>query len=437
MTPEINPKPSESQIEIKPIDGPIDLTIQPPGSKSLTNRALLCAALASGTSRLQNVLDSEDTRVMIDCLRKLGVDVSDISPNSEVLIKGCGGKFPNSEADLFVENSGTTIRFLTAALGVHGGRFKLLGIDRMHQRPIGPLVKSLQKLGSNVKAISRNGCPPVVIDGPAADRNETEIAGDVSSQYLSGLMMATPLLNRETTVRLTGELVSKPYVTMTQELMRSFSVHSQLELTSRPIRFHITGEQAYRGTDYLVEPDASAASYFFGAAAICGGTATVTGLDRDSLQGDVAFVECLAKMGCEISYQSKQITVSGPAIRGIDIDMSDISDTVQTLAAVALFVDGPTTIRGVAHNRVKETDRIGDLITELRRLGAQAEELPDGLVITPSKLNPARIETYNDHRMAMSLSLVGLKQTGVVITNPECTAKTYPRYFTDLQKLYR
>ena len=427
---------ANSQIEIKPVGGPIDLTIQPPGSKSITNRALLCAALANGKSCLQNVLESDDTLVMMDCLRKLGVDVSEIEGDQSVTVSGCDSRFPKDTADLFVENSGTTIRFLTGTLAMHGGKNQLSGIERMHQRPIGPLVQALQNLGCNVKTVSKGGCPPVVIDGPAPNRYQTEIAGDVSSQYLSGLMMGMALFPQDASVKLTGELVSQPYVKMTQSVMKSFGVDSQLLLESEPIKFQIGASQKYQATNYRIEPDASAASYFWAAAAICGGRVTVTGLNRNALQGDVHFVDCLAQMGCDVVYEHDQITVSGKATRGIDIDMADISDTVQSLAAVALFVDGPTTITGVAHNRVKETDRIGDLITELRRLGADAEELPDGLVIKPAKLNPARIKTYNDHRMAMSLSLVGLRQEGVVITNPACTAKTYPKYFTDLGLLY-
>ena len=427
---------AKSEIEIRPVDGPIDLTIQPPGSKSITNRALLCAAIANGRSDLANVLDSDDTQVMVHCLRQLGVDVSEVDSQGKVAVTGCGGNFPNSSADLFVENSGTTIRFLTAVLGVHGGEFRLSGIDRMHQRPIGPLVEALVKLGANIKTESDNGCPPVLINGDAADGSNTSIAGDVSSQYLSGLMMATPMLKHDARIQLTGDLVSKPYVQMTQQVMRSFGVESSLDLDREPIEFCLAASQGYSGIKYLIEPDASAASYFWAAAAICGGRATVTGLNKNALQGDVGFVECLQQMGCNVIYEQNQITVEGKATRGIDIDMGNISDTVQTLAAVALFVDGETTIRGVAHNRVKETDRIGDLISELRRTGAGAEELTDGLIIQPGTLHGATIETYNDHRMAMSMALVGLRQPGITISNPGCTAKTYPDFFDDLQRVY-
>ena len=428
---------AESSLEIRPVAGPINLTIQPPGSKSITNRALLCAALATGTSTLSGVLDSDDTRVMIDCLMTLGVSLHCVPDSQTVQVVGCDGTFPNSDTSLQVENSGTTIRFLTAVLGIHGGQHSLHGTDRMHERPIGPLVEALNSLGANVVTQSPNDCPPVTIDNNRIGGGTVLVSGSVSSQYLSGLMMAAPLAASGLRIELTGELVSRPYVSMTQSVMRRFGVDSNLAIDQVPVRFEVQPDEAYRACEYMIEPDASAASYFWAAAAICGGSATVTGLNRDSLQGDVRFVECLKGMGCEVTYGDGQFTVTGPATRGIDVDMSDISDTVQTLAAVAMFVDGPTRIRGVAHNRVKETDRIGNLAIELRKLGAEVVEHSDGMTIVPAGTRPAVVETYDDHRMAMSLSLVGLRQSGVVITNPGCTAKTYPNFFEDLKLVYR
>ena len=243
--------------------------------------------------------------------------------------------------------------------------------------------------------------------------------------------MAAPLASGDITIEIDGPLISKPYVTMTIEVMKSFGVTVQSNESLS--HFRIAGDQAYTANNYAIEPDASAASYFWAAAAICGGTATVQGLGRDSLQGDVGFVDCMQQMGCEVTWAANGITVAGPAKVGIDIDMSNVSDTVQTLAAVALFVDGSTTVRNVAHNRVKETDRIGNLAIELRKFGAKVDEHPDGLTIHPQPLGPAVIETYDDHRMAMSLALVGLKQSGVEILDPGCVAKTYPNYFQDLQ----
>jgi 3-phosphoshikimate 1-carboxyvinyltransferase len=258
------------------------------------------------------------------------------------------------------------------------------------------------------------------------------VKGNVSSQYLSGLLMAAPLAAGDVVIEIDGPLISKPYVTMTIEVMKSFGV--TVNATEALDRFVIASDQKYDACDYAIEPDASAASYFWAAAAICGGSATVEGLGRDSLQGDVGFVDCLQQMGCVVTWSSDAITVSGRATRGIDIDMSNVSDTVQTLAAVALFAEGSTAVGNVAHNRVKETDRIGNLAIELRKFGVKVDEREDGLTIHPAKLVGAEIETYDDHRMAMSLSLVGLKQAGVKILNPGCVSKTYPQYFDDLRQ---
>jgi len=444
-------------IKIQPVTGPIEGTIRPPGSKSITNRALLLAALAEGTSPLTGVLDSEDTRVMIQALQQLGVTVHSpsLSPsgsqtlssgkteatesNAELWIKGCGGRIPNLSANLFLENSGTSIRFLTAALAVAGGQYTLDGIERMRQRPIGPLVEALQSLGANIVASSPGQCPPVRIESPRIKGGAVQLDGSLSSQYLSGLLMAAPLAANGLEIEISGELVSQPYVKMTIEMMKSFGVQVSMPVSDRC--FSIPGNRSYQGTSYSIEPDASAASYFWAAAAICGGRGTVVGLTPAALQGDVGFVQALQQMGCQVEYQADSITVVGPAKRGIEIDMSQISDTVQTLAAVALFVKGETTVTHVAHNRLKETDRIRDLATELRKLGADVREHPDGMTITPpdhlSDLQGATIHTYNDHRMAMSLSLAGLRIPQVVIADPKCVVKTYPHFFSDMSNFLR
>ena len=422
-----------NSIEIQPASGPVDFTIRPPGSKSITNRALLCAAMANGQSVLAGALASEDTRVMIQCLRGLGIQIVESDNGKTLAVSGCAGQLPNSNASLFVENSGTTIRFLTASLGIHGGEFRLHGIDRMHQRPIGPLVDTLNQMGANAKTESHGACPPVMLSNERLDGGTATVSGNISSQYLSGLMMGAPLANGGLSIQVDGELVSKPYIEMTRAVMNAFGVQSKLNVSSRQNVFEVRSEQSYSCSNFAIEPDASAASYFWATAAICGGNATIEGLSRSSLQGDVRFVDCLERMGCKIEYGENDITVSGKALHGVDVDMAEISDTAQTVAAVALFVDGPTRIRGVAHNRVKETDRIGDLATELRKFGATVQEFNDGLSITPGILMPAKIETYNDHRMAMSLSLVGLRNPGTIISNPNCTAKTYPNFFEDLE----
>jgi len=414
---------------------PVASSIRPPGSKSLTNRALPIAAMASGRSVLDGVLDSDDTRVMIESLNRVGVAVSRAASSSRAVIEGVGGSIPTQKADLFIGNSGTTIRFLTAVLAVAGGDYVLDGVPRMRQRPIGPLVDALQMLHLNVEAGSPGGCPPVRISTQRSQGGTVKIKGNLSSQYLSGLMMAAPLAAQDTVIEIDGALISRPYVEMTKRVMESFGV--AVDVDQQFGRFEIGGGQAYQATDYQIEPDASSASYFWAVAAICGGSATVLGLDAGSLQGDVGFVNCLEQMGCDVEWGQGQVTVRGPAKHGIDIDMSNVSDTVQTLAAVALFVEGPTNVRNIAHNRVKETDRIGNLAIELRKLGATVEEREDGLTIHPGATRPAEIETYDDHRMAMSLALAGLRQAGVKILDPECVSKTYPNFFEDLEGFLR
>jgi 3-phosphoshikimate 1-carboxyvinyltransferase len=335
---------------------------------------------------------------------------------------------PAAQADLFVANSGTTIRFLTALTALGRGTYRLDGTARMRERPIQDLLDALSQLGGDSGSEANNGCPPVVIRAAGLRGGKAKLRGDLSSQFLSGLLMAGPYADSPVELEIDGPLVSQPYIRMTLAVMHDFGVDvAANDLT----RFHIP-RGVYRGRAYNIEPDASAAGYFFAAAAIAGGRVTVEGLSRESLQGDVAFCDCLEKMGCDVSYSSDRIAVTGGSLHGIDVDMNAISDTVQTLAAVALFAAGPTTIRGVAHIRHKETDRIGDLAVEVRKLGAEVDELSDGLRIVPRPPHGARIATYRDHRMAMSLALVGLRVPGVIIEDPRCTEKTYPSYFNDL-----
>jgi 3-phosphoshikimate 1-carboxyvinyltransferase len=456
-------------IEIKPATGPVRGSIRPPGSKSITNRALICAALADGTSKLIGVLDSEDTRVMIESLKQLGFKLHADLPNATVEIAGQGGVIPATQADLYIANSGTSVRFLTALASLGHGRFRLHGTPRMHQRPIQDLIDPLAQLGVRAECETKNGCPPVIVHADGLPGGTAKLHGGVSSQFLSGLLMASPYAKSPVELIVDDALVSKPYVEMTLAVMRSFGI----DVPSTNLQHFQIAPDKYRALKtYEIEPDASAASYFFAAAAITGGEITVDGLTRDSLQGDVAFCDCLEQMGCEVRVQGlgeegsgvrgqgspsgnkppalpegrptnqhspNSITVTGPPpgkkLRGITVDMNAISDTVQTLAAVALFADGPTTITGVAHIRHKETDRIGNLAIELRKLGAAVDELSDGLRIIPGPLHAARIATYDDHRMAMSLALVGLRVPGVVIENPRCVEKTYPRFFGDLTVL--
>jgi 3-phosphoshikimate 1-carboxyvinyltransferase len=406
-------------------------TIRPPGSKSITNRALICAALAEGESLLRGALESEDTQVMIEALGQLGIGVQIDCAKRELKVEGCAGQIPTAGGELYVANSGTTVRFLAAMVALGQGSFRLDGTARMRERPIQDLLDALQQLGVEARSENGTGCPPIVLAAKGLAGGRATVRGDISSQFLSGLLLASPYAQRQVELQVDGLLVSQPYIRMTLAVMASFGVEVRDDTLAR----FVVPQQHYSGRTYEIEPDASAASYFFGAAAITGGEITVDGLSRQSLQGDVAFVDCLEQMGCQVRYATDRITVVGGPLRGIDVDMNAISDTVQTLGAVALFAEGPTTVRGVAHIRHKETDRIAALSTELRKLGAAVDEFDDGLRITPGTLRSAAIDTYLDHRMAMSLALVGLRQPGVVINDPGCTAKTYPEFFDDLTRL--
>jgi 3-phosphoshikimate 1-carboxyvinyltransferase len=370
---------------------------------------------------------------MIVALRSLGISVEANDEGTQLKIAGCGGRIPNDDASLFVGNSGTTVRFLAAMLALGHGSYRLEGTPRMHERPIADLIAALLDLGVDIRSERDNGCPPVVIDARGLPGGRATVKGDVSSQFLSGLLMACPYATEPTTLVVAGTLVSQPYVHMTLAVMRAFGI----DMSDKNLARFEVPKAVYRAIDYAIEPDASAASYFCAAAAITGGTVTVEGLTRKSLQGDVAFVDVLAKMGCLVMENENSITVTGAPLHGVDVDMNAISDTVQTLGPVALFAEGPTTIRGVGHIRHKETDRIGDLARELRKLGATVDESADGMTITPGLPQAATIDTYDDHRMAMSLALAGLRILGVVIRDPDCTRKTYPEYFRDLATIVR
>ena len=427
--------------------GVLDSIVSLPGSKSITNRALLLAALASGTTTLTGVLASEDTQVMADGLSRLGLTLDWDTEQCQVTIHGQWGQFPQRQANIYVGNSGTTARFLTATLAFADGDYRIYGKPRMHQRPIRDLVEALDTLGGNVEYEAEEGFPPLLIRsggrnsaGIAAvcrQPSAVSISGSASSQFLTALLLASPLAAKASDVEIcvSGELVSKPYIEMTVCMMQSFGVDVQRSETYR-----ITRGATYQSPGiYPIEPDASAASYFFAAAAICGGSVTVQGLSKNSLQGDVAFAECLEQMNCEITWNANSITVSRLPVRplrGISIDMNSVSDTAQTLAVVALFAEGTTEIRNIEHVRFKETDRIADLATELRRFGAMVEERQDGLRITPPEvLTPASVQTYDDHRMAMSFAVAGLHLPGVIICDPDCTKKTFPEFFETLSDM--
>jgi 3-phosphoshikimate 1-carboxyvinyltransferase len=420
---------------VEPLSRPPQATIRVPGSKSITNRALVLAALCSAASqcRLRNALHSEDTEVMARALETLGFHVRADWARGEIDVDHyyCTDRIPHHEANLFVANSGTTMRFLTALVGLGRGRYRLDGVPRMRERPVEDLLAALRQLGVRAQSEHGNGCPPVVVQAKGLPGGHVRIRGDVSSQFLSGLLMAASAADGDVTVEVDGPLVSAPYVGMTVAMMR----HWGLRVEWDGPRFLVPGGQYTRLLAYEVEPDATAASYFWAAAAITGGTLTVPDLTTYSLQGDVRFVDLLEEMGCGVVRAESGITVHGRPLRGIDADMNDVSDTVMTLAAVACFAEGPTTIRNVAHVRHKETDRLAALARELRRLGADLDEFADGLRVTPRPLRGASVATYNDHRMAMSLALIGLRVGGVVIEDPACVGKTYPHFFRDLDRL--
>ena len=415
-------------LSISPATKPVLGTIRPPGSKSLTNRALMVAALAEGRSHLAGVLDSQDTRVMVESLKRLGIHLEHDPAQATISIDGCRGVPTAGKAELFLENSGTSIRFLTAMCCLGRGLYRLDGNVRMRERPIGELTAALTALGARVRCEFDNGCPPVIVESSGIIGGKVQVGGETSSQFLSALLMVAPGALQPITIEVQGELVSEPYAKMTLKVCEAFGV----SIESNGTGLFRLRPQRYQARDYQIEPDASAASYFFAAAAVTGGEVTIPGLSRNGLQGDVGFVDVLRQMGCEVGYAMGGITVRGGALVGVDVDMNAISDTAPTLAALAPFAEGPTRIRNVAHMRHKETDRIAALATELKRIGQKVREYPDGLMITPAKVKSAQIETYDDHRMAMSFAITGLKAEGIVISNPACTGKTYPRFFEDL-----
>lgn len=423
----------QDPLPIVPLDRPVDATVTVPGSKSYTNRALIIAAMAEGTSLLRGALESEDTERMADSLGRLGIGVETESPEGWK-VRGEGGRIPASSAEVFVGNSGTTARFLAAFLALGRGRYVVDGIERMRQRPIQPLLDALQGLGVDARSVDNNGCPPVVIEAAGMEGGEVEMPGDTSSQYFSALLMVGPLTRRGLTLRVTREMVSKPYIDLTADIMRRFGAHVERDRDYRTL--HVPGGQRYAAQDYRIEPDASNASYFFAAAALTGGRVRVEGLGRGSAQGDLQLLEALEAMGCAVTRGEVFIEVRGPErLRGITVDAQAFSDMAQTLYAMAPFAEGPTEVRNVEHSRVQECDRISASAAELRRLGQQVEEFPDGLRITPRPVTPAVVQTYNDHRMAMAFALVGLKVPGIAIADPGCTRKTFPDYWDRLDRL--
>ena len=421
-----------SSLKIKPISHPLNATVCVPGSKSLTNRALLIASLANGTTRLTNALFSDDSCYFAKALQTLGFDVQLGEANHEMTIAGPGGKIPAEKAELFIGNAGTAARFLSAFLTLGNGEYILDGEPRMRERPIGDLVESLSQLGAKLE--TTNNCLPVKIFASGLPGGKTQIAGDISSQFLSALLMVAPYAQNPIEISLSTDLNSKPYVDMTIAVMKDFGVEIERDGYKS---FAIHPDSYSLIPNYPIESDASAASYFFAAPAVCGGTVRVESISWKSVQGDITFLDVLKRMGCQVKEGENFIEVTGPeSLSGIDVDMRDIPDTAQTLAAVAPFASSSTRIRGIASARVKETDRVHATCTELARLGVRVEEHEDGMTIYPCKtFRPASIQTYNDHRMAMAFSLIGLRFDGVTIENPSCVSKTFPNFFEVLETL--
>lgn len=393
-------------LTVKPLARPPQATITVPGSKSITNRALICAALGDGTSVLEGALWADDTVAMVDCLGRLGIEVN--AADDRITVHGQGGVISATEAQLDVRLSGTTARFITPVAARGTGRFEIDAAPPMRRRLMAPTFDALRSVGVEIDERGDPGCLPVVLRSKGVDGGRVSVPGDVSSQFVSGLLLAG------FDVDVTTSLVSTPYVEMTRAVMRAFD----------------------HPTTYRVEPDASAASYFFAAAAIWAGEVSVAGLGRSSLQGDLGFVDVLESMGAATEAGAERTTVRGTGVlHGVEVDLRDLSDMVPTLAAVAVFADSPTTITDVGFIRGKESDRIGDLVRELRRCGIDAVEHDDGLTVNPGEPRPARIRTYDDHRMAMAFALIGLRSPGIEIEDPECVAKTFPGYFDALDQL--
>ena len=419
-----------------------------PGSKSISNRVLLLAALSSGTTTLKNLLDADDTQVMRNALRQLGLTVID-QANQVCVVEGCGGKFPIQEADLFLGNAGTAMRPLTAALAMQGGNYRLSGVARMHERPIRDLVDGLRQIGAKIDYELQEGYPPITISAAEIRiKDVVKVRGDVSSQFLTALLMALPLVAKEPVrIEVIGELISRPYIDITLKLMARFGVNVDCPDKQSFVIPTKTADEVYKSPGQLsVEGDASSASYFLALGAIGGGPVKVLGVGKDSIQGDVAFADALALMGAKINAGEDWIEVSGVKntngkLNGITIDCTEIPDAAMTIAVAALFAEGPTRLNNIASWRVKETDRIAAMAKELKKVGAIVEEGPDYIVVqAPAsqidwKSPSEGIDTYDDHRMAMCFSLAAFGPNALKINDPNCVAKTFTTYFSEFAKV--
>lgn len=420
-------------LAVAPLGVPLNATVRLPGSKSITNRALVCAALADGPSVLTGFLDSDDTQAMVGALRSLGIEI--VVDGDRVEVWGCRGRLPIQDANLDVRMSGTSTRFLLPLAALGSGEITLDGHDAMRARPMADGIAALQQLGRSVT--STDGRLPIVVaPDPEVDElnGAITVRGDVSSQFLSGLLLIAPCLRDGLEISVDGPLQSVPYVDMTIAVMRAFGARVEVADDRRWFAVEPTG---YQHVAYEIEPDASAASYFFAAAVACGGTVTVPGLGADSLQGDVRFAEVLGALGASVQTAATSTTVTACAFGGGTVDMSDISDTAQSLAAIAPLAASPIEVQGVGFIRRKETDRVRAVVTELQRLGVNATELDDGFRIEPGPVSPGVVHTYDDHRMAMSFAVLGLAVPGIEIADPGCVAKTFPGFWETVEDARR
>lgn len=417
---------------LKAVRGEVTL----PGSKSLSNRILLLAALAKGQTRITNLLNSDDVKHMLNALTQLGVSYTLSEDRTECLVTGLGGVFNVSQqVSLFLGNAGTAVRPLTAALCLSGGQFEITGEPRMYERPIGDLIEAMAQLGADVTYLKDEGFPPLAIKGKALAGGTVSIRGNISSQYLTALLMVAPLLQSDLHIEVEGELVSKPYIDITLDTMAKFGIEVANDNYQR---FVVKGQQTYTAPGHImVEGDASSASYFLAAAAIGKGPVKVHGTGSASVQGDAAFARVLEQMGAKVEYSDYWIEVTGTGeLKGVDVDLNHIPDAAMTIATAALFAKGPTCIRNIYNWRVKETDRLNAMATELRKVGAVVEEGEDYIHITPpTAINSAAIDTYDDHRMAMCFSLASFGDADITINDPKCTSKTFPCYFEEFAKL--
>lgn len=419
-------------VRLDPPAAAIDIAITVPGSKSLTNRALVAAALAQGRSVLRGALVADDSEAMRSVLGTLGITVVADDGGRQLTVDGCAGSVPPTAARLDGRSAGTVARFVPPLLALGHGDYVLDGSAQMRTRPLADGIAGLRDLGVEVEDLGQPGHLPIRVGGRGGRVGaRVAVSGTASSQYVSGLLLSAPCFAAGLELEITGTVVSRPYLEMTAAVMRAFGARVGFDGGTR----FTVAPGGYAGTDYVVEPDASAASYFFAAAAISGRRVVVEGLGTTSLQGDLAFVTVLERMGCTVRMDATRTELIGPAqLHGVDVDLRDLSDTAQTLAAVAPFADGPTRITGIGFIRHKESDRVGAVVHELRRAGIAADEEADGMVIRPGTPRPVRIATYDDHRMAMSFALLGLRTPGLEIADPDCVRKTYPGYFADLAR---